>query len=418
MPQTLEQLAVTSLVTREMSADPFGFYADLLESAPVLWSERHRAWLISRYDDVAAAFRHEQMGVDRVAPYLNGQLDDAGRERFRGVFEILGKWLVFLDAPDHTRLRGLMFKAFTPRAVRQLQDKVQEVAAEQAEIVRRRLEAGEVVDLVKDFCEPIPPAIFSEMFGYSRDDDEALKLWTDELGMFINGAPAEPGRDERVKEAVEAMDAYFRVLIEQQRKEPQDNILSGLVQANEEGDVLSDLELIATCITLIDAGYKTVQNAMSGALFALLRAEVAWDRWAADPAIATSATEECLRLFGPGKTTVRRAKGDIEFGGVTINDGSRVYLMLAAANRDPRRFERPNEFLLDRTDNQHLSFGHGMHFCLGSVLARLELTTSLTELISRVPKPELAVLEEDLQWHRVVLLNGLESLPVRLGGAA
>ncbi|WP_432842337.1 cytochrome P450 [Dactylosporangium sp. CA-092794] len=416
MTQTLDELARTNLTSPEMAFSPFAFYADLLESAPVLWSERHHAWLISRYDDVSAAFRHEQMGADRITPYLKNQLSEAESERFGRVFEILAKWLVFLDPPDHTRLRKLMHKAFTPRAVQALQGKIQQTAARQAAAVKARLEAGEVVDLVAEFCEIIPPAIFSEMFGFSPEDGDNLKTWTEELGMFINGAPAGPGRDERVRAAVEGLETYFRGSIEQYRAKPVDDILSVLVQASDDGDALSDTELIATCITLIDAGYKTVQNAMCNAIYLLLRSEDGWERLASEPSLRTSAVEECLRLMGPAKTTVRRARGDIEFEGASIKDGDRVYLVLAAANRDPRRFDRPNDFVIDREDNQHLAFAQGIHFCLGSALARLELTSSLAELVTRVPRPELAVPAEELPWHRVLLLSGLERLPVRRAG--
>ncbi|WP_199435395.1 cytochrome P450 [Qaidamihabitans albus] len=416
MTQSIDELSRTNLISPEMAASPFGFYAELLEKSPVLWSERHRAWLVGRYDDVSAAFRHEQMGADRIAPYLREQLDEAGRARFGRMFEILSKWLVFLDPPDHSRLRKLVHKAFTPRAVKALQGRIEETAAREAEAIRARLEAGDVVDLVADFCEIIPPAIFSEMFGFSPEDGDRLKTWTEDLGMFINGAPAEPGRDERVQAAVEGLEKYFRASVEKYRAHPVDNILSALVQANEDGDVLSDIELIATCITLIDAGYKTVQNAMCNAIYLLLESEDGWERLASEPQLMTSAVEECLRMLGPAKTTVRRAKGDIEFRGANIKDGSRVYLILAAANRDPRQFERPNEFVIDRTDNQHLAFAQGIHFCLGSALARLELTSSLAELVNRVPRPELAIPAEGLPWHRVLLLSGLQELPVRRAG--
>lgn len=416
MTQTLDELARTNLASPQMASSPFAFYADLLESGQVLWSERHHAWLVSGYDDVVAAFRHEQMGADRIAPYLRNQLSEDDRARFWRMFEILSKWLVFLDPPDHTRLRKLMHKAFTPRAVQALQGRIQQTAARQAAEVNARLDAGEVVDLVVEFCEVIPPAIFSEMFGFSPEDGGQLKTWTEELGMFINGAPAKPGRDERVQAAVEGLETYFRGSIEKYRAHPAENILSVLVQASEDDDAMSDLELIATCITLIDAGYKTVQNAMCNAIYLLLQSEDGWERLASEPNLMTSAVEECLRLLGPAKTTVRRAKGDIDFGGASIKDGDRIYLVLAAANRDPRRFERPNDFVIDRSDNQHVAFAQGIHFCLGSALARLELTTSLAELVSQVPRPELAVPAEDLPWHRVTLLSGLEKLPVHRPG--
>ncbi|KWX57353.1 cytochrome P450 [Mycobacterium sp. NAZ190054] len=416
-PQLRDELDQVNLVAPELAANPFPYFELLVEHAPVLWNRRMKAWLLSRYDDVSAALRDQTFGSDRIGPYLATRVSPGDRERFERMFDILGRWMVFLSPPDHTRLRGLVHKSFTPRRVRALQGKAESLAQGLADDVKRRLDAGQTVDLMADFCVPLPGQMIAEMFGVPVEDGVRLKAWAEELGLFINGSLADPERNERVAVAMAEFERYLLDLVALYRREPADNILSGLVEANDDDGTLSEIELIATCMLILDAGYKTIQNAMANAIYQLRSAPDDWARMGSDPAVAVPAVEECLRFLGPGNVIVRRAAADIALGDQVIEQGSRVYLLTGAANRDPRRFEDAQRFRIDRRENPHLMFGQGIHFCLGASLARMELVAGLTTLTRTIERPELAVPEGDLSWHRMLILHGLDRLPVRKAGS-
>jgi cytochrome P450 len=407
-------LARVSLVSEEIAADPFPYFAQLVEQEPVFWNERQRAWLVSTYDEVTEAFRNEGIDADRIGPYVASRVPEEDRERFQRMFDILGRWLVFLSPPDHTRLRGLVHKSFTPRRVAVLQEKVAGIATGLARDLRERLEAGEdSVDLMADYCVPLPGQVIAEMFGVPVEDGARLKGWAEELGLFINGALGDPQRNERVAVAMAEFEEYLKALVERYRKEPADNILSGLVAANDDDDTLNELELIATCMLILDAGYKTIQNATANAMMTLMGAPDSYERLAANPDLIKSTVEECLRYSGPGQIIVRRANRDLEISGRQIKQGSRVYLLTGAANRDPGKFEDPQEFRIDRAANPHLTFGQGIHFCLGASLARMEMAIGINTLLQELPRLEVAVPPQELEWHRVLILHGVERLPVR-----
>jgi cytochrome P450 len=408
-------LARLDLLSDELRADPFPLFAELLESAPVLWSERHRAWLISRYDDVTAALKHEAFGSDRIAPYLESRVAPQDRERFKRMFDLLGSMLLFHSAPIHTRLRSLVQKSFTPWRVKALQDDAERIAAELSEKMLQRLAEGvEHVDLFSEFCAPLPGQVIAGMFGVPIEDGQRLKAWAEELGLFMNGALGNPERNERVASAMTEFEIYLRRHIDAYRQNPADNILSGLVAAADEGGKLDYDELIATCMLLLDAGYKTVQYALVNTLLALLQLPTDWERLASDPAVTQSGIEECIRFAPPGHYIIRRADRDLEFGGQQIEAGSRIYIVTGAANRDPRRFDDPNRFVIDRKRNPHVSFGGGIHFCLGAPLARMQMKAALTTFLRIMPRLELAVPVASLEWQRVLILRGLDNLPARL----
>ena len=405
------ELASVDLTGPEISADPFEYFARLREEAPVLWNTRHRAWLIARYSDVVDAMRNDAFGSDRVGPYFD-RVRVADRERLDRLVGILSRWLVFLSPPDHTRLRRLVHKSFTPRRVNALTGRAEEIAADLAADVARRLKAGETVDLMAAYCMPLPGQMIAGIFGVPVQDGIRLKAWAEELGLFINGALGDPNRDERVAAAMVEFEGYLLGLVEHYRREPADNILSGLVEANDRAGTLSELELLATCTLILDAGYKTIQNAMSNALLVLMQNPDSWDRLKREPELTRAAVEECLRYFGPGNVIVRRAVRDITLRDHAISAGDRVYLLPAAANRDSEAFQNAEKFMIDRVDNPHLTFGQGIHFCLGASLARMELSVGLATFLRLVERPVLAEAPGRLPWHSLLILHGTEALPV------
>lgn len=402
-----------SLVGDQIARDPFPHFADLLEHDPVHWSEVQKAWLISRYDDVVPAFRDPSLTSDRMGPYFASRVAEEDRERFARMFDILGRWLVFLEPPDHTRLRGLVHKSFTPRRVKELSAETEAIAADLLVKTIEALASGEPIDLAKVFCDPLPGAVIARMFGVPVEDGPKLADWSKDLGLIINGALGDPSRNERTYQAMRKFEDYLNALIERYRVHPEDNILSGLVEANVEDDTLTHEELLATCMLILDAGYKTVQNAMANAVLLISQEPEIYAQLRAEPDLIKAAAEESLRLMGPGNLIVRRAKVDFTLHGREIAAGDRVYLLPGAANRDPRHFDAPEEFRLDRSPNDHLTFGHGIHFCLGASLARMELEIGLRTLLCDLPVLELAVAPEELTWHRMLILHGVEELWVR-----
>jgi cytochrome P450 len=410
----LDDLSTVDLMASGTLANPHGYFGELVERAPVLWSNVHRAWLVSRYEDVLSAYRNAAIGSDRIGPYTKN-LPVAADERLRAMFELLNKWLVFISPPDHTRLRGLVHKSFTPRRVRSLRGKVERIALELTIAMRAKLDGGvPEVDLVDEFCVPLPGRVMADMFGVPGEDGDRLKHWAEELGLFVNGSTKDADRDKRVAQAMREFEAYLEELIAGYRRRPAENILCGLVAAKEFDDALTDRELVATSMLILDAGYKTVQNALGNALALLLDSPPDYERLRANPALIPTAVEEFLRLEGPSRLSVRRATEDLELGGHRISKGSRIYLIQAAANRDPRRFSEPQSLRIDRAQNPHLSFGMGIHFCLGAALARMELDGALTVFLREMPRLELAVPAAGLRRHPLLLLNGLERVPVRL----
>lgn len=412
-----QDLSETDLMSEQVRMNPYPYYSELLSRAPVLWNSRHKAWLVSRHADVIAALRHEALGSDRIGPYVRSRIPPEDMPKFQRMIEILGRWALFLGPPDHTRLRGLVQRSFSPRRLAALKDTIDAMSKDLATKLRERLLNGETVDIVEDYCVPLPGYVVAKLFGVPVSDGPRLKFWAEELGLFVNGALGDPERNARVAAALSEFEKYLIGLIEQYRKEPADNILSGLVEVTDQGDKLNFDELIATCTLILDAGYKTVQNTLGNAVLTLLDRPEIWDQLVQTPSLVPTAVEEFLRFSPPGNYIIRRAVRDVEFGGQTIATGSRVYLIMGAANRDPLQFENPHEFRLDRKTNPHLSFGQGIHFCLGAPLARMEMTSALTALLQIVPRLQLAVPKSELVWHNVLVLRGVESIPVKLAAA-
>jgi len=412
-------LAQEDLISDDKRANPHPFFEALLEHAPVIYNTRHKAWIISGYDQISRALKGDQFGTDRIGPYLESRIAPQDRDRFRRMFDLLGSMLLFRAAPVHTRLRGVVQKSFTPWRIEALREDTLRIAYELAGAIRQRLDAGETtVDLLEDFCIPLPGQVIAKMFGVPVEDGVRLKGWAEELGLFINGALGNPERNERVAVAMAEFEEYLRAQIARYREEGADNILSGLVAAADEGGKLDEDELIATCMLILDAGYKTVQYALANALLVLLGSPADWEALAEMEEVSQEAVEECLRFAAPGHYMIRRADADMDFDGHRIPAGARVYLATGAANRDSARFPDPQRFDIRRKIAPHMSFGGGAHFCLGAPLARMEIKSALTALLRTVPRLELAVPFESLQFQRVLILRAVDRLPVRVAKGA
>ena len=385
--------------------DPYSAYRRLRSEDPV-----HRsplgALVLSRYADCVAVLKDRRWSSDvrnAVQPGFEPDLDVLGDARP----------FLFLDPPDHTRLRGLVSKAFTPRVVEALRSRIQEIVDDLLDNV-----AGDgLLEVIHDVAYPLPVTVISEMLGVPPDDHETFKGWSQDLARSLDPEPVpSPDALDRLKKALDSFDDYFRRLIAERRKSPREDLLSSLIEAEEEGDRLTEVELLATCRLLLVAGHETTVNLIGNGTLALLRHPDQLRKLKDDPSLAGSTVEEVLRYDPPVQLTGRIASEDMEVAGVTVPKGHSVVLLLGAANRDPDQFPNPERFDITRNNDNHLAFGFGIHFCLGGPLARLEGQIALGTLARRFDALELRT--EAPEYKENIVLRGLRSLPVAFSAAS
>ncbi|MEU2392876.1 cytochrome P450 [Streptomyces sp. NPDC007369] len=384
-------------------ADPFPLYRQLREEGPVrraVIAGGLDAWLVTRYEDGLAALSDLRLSSDvRDAsdPRLLQQLPETERD------SMLSNMLRS-DPPDHTRLRRLVSKAFTARRVAGMQPRIQAITDRLLDAV---LPAGRA-DLVADFALPLPVTVISELLGVPVDDRHEFQHWTDR--MLMRGA--EPPDPAVVNEAWQHMRAYVTDLIRDKRAHPGDDLLSGLIAARDEEQQLTEDELIAMVFLLLAAGYVTTVNLIGGSIAMLLAHPDQLELLRSDPELLPGAIEEFLRYDGPVSPGIARfAREDVEIAGVVIPRGATVLIASAIADRDPAQFPEPDRLDITRQDNAHLAFGHGVHYCLGAPLARLEGQIAIGTALRRLPGLALAVAPDEIRW-RPGGLRGPTSLPV------
>jgi cytochrome P450 len=384
-------------------ADPFPFYQELRQEGPV----RHvviasglRAWLITRYDDVLAAFADPRLSSDvhdAGDPELLAQLSRSERGALR-------RNMLRLNPPDHTRLRRLVSKVFTARRVAELRPRIQEVTDQLLDAVTP---AGRA-DLVEDFALPLPVTVICELLGVSADDRGGFQEWTNTI-LVQRSDPPDLARLDR---AWEQMRSYLEGLLADKRARPGDDLLSALTVAHDEEQRLDDDELVAMAFLLLVAGYITTVNLIGSGVAALLTHLDQRKLLCDDPELLPGAIEEFLRYDGPISPGITRFPiEDVEIGGVTIPRGATVMVAIAIADRDPAQFPAPDRLDITRADNPHLAFGHGIHYCLGAPLARLEAQIAIGTLLRRLPNLALAVPSGELEWIGATL-RGPKHLPV------
>jgi cytochrome P450 len=383
--------------------DPHPVYERLREENPVHPSPLG-GLVVTRHADCLHVLRHPAASSDERNSELFQALAASGDIDQELVD---ARPFLFLDPPDHTRLRRLVSKAFTPRTVERLRPRVQALVDE---LLDAAVPSGSI-ELVEDLAYPLPVQVISEMLGVPPEDHERFKGWSKDLARGLDPDFILPPEVlEQRKRAIDAFSEYFLELIAQRRSAPRDDLLSALVAAEDEGDRLTERELLSTCTLLLVAGHETTVNLIANGALALLRHPDQLQRLRDDPSVTRSAVEELLRFDPPVQLTARVALEDIEIGGQTLAKGTSAVLLLASANRDPDAFPDPDRLDLGRTDNHHLAFGFGTHFCLGAPLARLEGEIALTTLVRRCP--DLALATDDLRYKENLVLRGLEALPL------
>jgi cytochrome P450 len=390
----------TPLVDPAVLADPHPVLAELRESGPVHRLEGATGlpiWMVTRYDDVLAALSDPRLSND---PHHASALTDV----LRGDF--LSRSMIGTDPPQHTRLRRLVSKAFTARRVEGLRPRVQEIT----DALLDRITPRGSADLVADFGLPLPITVIGELLGVPETDRDRFREWTDEM----LDRPFDPGSDlPLVTAARERMHGYLADLVAAKRARPADDLLTDLVEATDEGERLDTQELLAMTFLLLIAGYVTTVSLIGNGTLALLRHPEQLDRLRADLSLVPQAVEELLRFDGPVNPGLTRfALEDLEIGGVRIPRGEMVLLAIAAADRDPRRYPDPDRLDVGAVDPGHLAFGHGMHYCLGAPLARLEGQIAFTAMLTRLPGLALAAREDELRWTGGGVLRSLRELPV------
>ena len=391
-------------------ADPYLLYARLRSEDPV----HHIAgrWVLSRYADCVAMLKDPRASSDvtKAKGYASSLVERSGAKPGREMLDM--RPFLILDPPDHTRLRSLVSKAFTPKVVEGLRPRIQQLVDGLIDEVAEQGSMG----VIEDFAYPLPLTVISELLGVPPEDRKTFKAWSRDLARGQD--PPETLSPEVAKRSVQAMRSlmdFFRDLANEHRKRPQDDLLSALIAAEEEGDRLTEAELLATCVFLLAAGHETTVNLIGNGMLALLRHPDQLQRLRDDPSLAASAVEEFLRYDQPTQLAWRTALEEIEIGGKTIGKGEQIILLLAAANRDPDQFSDPERLDITRADNHHLAFGFGIHFCLGAPLARVEGEIAFRTLVRRLPGLELGA--DTLEYKENIVLRGLRSLSVRFGGA-
>jgi cytochrome P450 len=391
-------------------AHPYPAYERLRESAPVQWYDPTRQWLVARHADVSALLRDRRLGRSylHVSDHAGfGQPPDLpGSEDF---WYVVRNGMLDREPPDHTRLRRLVSRAFTPRTVEQLRPRVQQITDG---LVHQLLDAtadGSSADLLALVAEPLPVTVIAELLGIPESDRHLLRPWSADIcGMYELGPTTQTARV--ASRAARDFSAYLVELARDRRRTPGDDLISGLVQVVDEGDRLTEDELVGTCVLLLNAGHEASVNGAGNGWWSLFRNPDQLTRLRGDvDGLLTTTIEELLRYDTPLQMFERWVLEDIVVHDVEIPRGSEVALLFGSANHDPRVFASPEQLDLGRRDNPHVSFGAGIHFCLGAPLARMELEVSYATLLRRVPGLTLA---EEPRWKHGYIIRGLESLLV------
>jgi len=386
-------------------ADPYPAYAELRAEGRVHYYEPTNQWLVPHHADVSALLRERRLGRTYVHRFTHEDFGRTAPPAAHEPFHTLNDHgMLDLEPPDHTRIRRLVSKAFTPRTVEQLKPYVARLAGE---LVDRLVENGGG-DLLTDVAEPLPVAVIAEMLGIPEADRAPLRPWSADIcGMYELNPPEEVAA-RAVRASVE-FSGYLRELIAERRKHPGDDLISGLIAAHDEGDRLTEQEMISTAVLLLNAGHEATVNATVNGWYALFRNPGPLSALRADHSLIPSAIEELMRYDTPLQLFERWVLDEIEIDGTTIPRGAEVAMLFGSANHDPEVFRNPERLDLTRTENPHISFSAGIHYCIGAPLARIELAASMTALLEKAPALDLA---EEPKRKPNFVIRGLEGLSV------
>ncbi len=382
----------------EFRQNPYPFYDILRQHAPIYYWDEWDFYFLTRYDDCATLLRDNRLGHGD----FNEELFSASQ---KDLWQMQKDWVLFKNPPDHTRLRSLVFKAFTPRTVEKLRDTIQAVTNNLLDKVQ---EKGEI-DLIADLAYPLPVTVIAEMLGIPQAEQDQFHGWSNALARSID-LTADTTVYDHASQAAAEFTEYLAALAEERRRRPKDDLLSALVAVEDEGERLTANELYATSALLFVAGHETTINLIGNGMLALLRHPDQFKLLQRDSTLGKTAVEEFLRYDSPVQLTSRIVLEEVQLDGQTFPRGTQLSFMLGAANHDPERFENPGQLDITRQNNPHLSFSGGIHYCLGAPLARLEGEIAITTLLQRLPNLQLA--NETPEYTDNYVLRGLKSLPL------
>jgi cytochrome P450 len=392
-------------------ANSYETFAQMRQDHPI-WQQPGRdgktlIWFVTRYDEADMILRddkrftrdfHAILPPEQVAKLIGSGSDP--------IFRLVSNHMLAKDGTDHQRLRALVSKAFTPRMVSQMRPRIQAIADELLDPIAVQGEA----DLIETYAFPLPVIVIAELLGIPATDRDKFRTWSNAI---LTPAMTHAAQAEFLTH-VQAFVTYLRQLFEQRRQDPQPDLISALLQAEEAGDRLSEEEMFSTVILLIIAGYETTVNLIGNATLALLQHPEQMAQLRENPEQMATAVEEFLRYDGPAEMAQTRwATEEVEINGRTIQPGDPINVIIGAANRDPAQFEDPNRLDIERNPTRHLAFGRGSHYCLGAPLARLEGEIALNTLLRRLPNLRLAVDPDELNWRLIPFFHGLDALPIK-----
>ena len=395
-------LSLYHLLAPEVLANPYPLYHRLRTEDPVHWDPFLHVWVVTRYKDVVQVLR--EFSADRTP--TPEQLSAMGLADLNPIAQVMVKQMLFMDAPAHTRIRGLAAYAFTPARVEVLRAHIREITNR---LLQDHLQAGRM-DVIADLAEPLPCIVTAEMLGVPVEDHRQLKVWSQDFAEMLGNFQHNPDHVPKILRAVEGMTTYFRSAMRDQKKRPREGLVSTLMNAEIDGDRLTEEEVIANCIVTMVGGQETTTNLIGNGVLSLLRHPDELARLKGDLSLIPSAVEELLRYESPSQHTGRLAPADVEMGGRRIRERQAVIAVMGAANRDPERFPDPDRLDIARQDNRHLAFGWAAHFCFGAPLARIEGQIALEAMLRLMPG--LALEPAPLVWRTNLGLRGLKALPV------
>jgi len=393
-------------------ADPYPLYRRMRDEQPVYWSNRFNSWLVTRYDDVVGALRDRRLSGRRTSTFIDQQLDPSMREHVEPLKRQLESFIGFTDPPDHTRLRKLVTTAFTWRVAEAARPRIQVIVDELIDAV---VDRG-TLDLIRDVAFPAPAIVVAEFLGVPPADRHRFKRWADDFVPFITSGQLTLEIAQTAQAGLDAMRAYLVDIVEERRRAPRQDLLSHLIAAEDQGDTLTDDELLSLCMTMLIGGHETTTNLIGNGTLALVRHPDQAERLRKDTSLLPSGVEEVLRFDSPLQRTFRVATEDFGLGDQTVQRGQIVAMLLGAANRDPRRFDAPDTLDVSRTDNHHVAFGQGIHACFGSPLARLEGEIAIGTILRRLPGLQLA--SGSLEYQPTLGLRALKTLPLEFDAGA
>jgi cytochrome P450 len=395
-------LSLYQLLDPEVLANPYPLYERLRTEDPVHWDPYLHAWVVTRYADVLQVF--QGMSADRTPS--PERLAALGMEQLGPIARVMVRQMLFLDPPEHSRVRGLAAAAFTPRRVERLRERIQEIT----DALLDSVVANGEMDVMATIANPLPAIVTAEMFGMPTADHHMLKGWSQDFAEMLGNFQHNPGRASRVLASVEAMTAYFRAAVRRQATDPSEGLINALATAEVDGDRLSEDEVVANVIVTMVGGQETTTNLIGNGLLTLLRHPDDLQVLRDDLSIMPSAIEELLRYESPSQHTARLSRHDVELGGTLVKERDAVIAVMGAANRDPERFEDPDRLDLRRTDNRHVAFAWASHFCFGAPLARLEGQIVLSTMLRRLQ--DLRLTPAPIEWRPNLGLRGVTALPI------